>query len=79
MQATIKKKTYDTSDATYIGHRYAGEYGQADGFEERLFVASDGQHLLYGIGGADSPYSEPEIKLLSNEEAETWKQENNVE
>ena len=76
MKATIKKKTYDTDNAKSLGSLYFGEFGQTDGYEEQLFVAEDGQHFIYGIGGSDSPYSEPVIKLLSNKEAESWMKDN---
>ena len=78
MKATIKKKTYDTDVATSIGHKYFGEFGQSDGYEEQLFVTEGGQHFLYGVGGADSPYSEPEIKPFTNKEADAWKKENGI-
>ena len=76
MKATISKKTYDTDTATHLGGRYSGAFGQPDGFEEQLFVTKAGQHFIYGVGGSDSPYAEPEIKLVSEEQAELWRKEN---
>ena len=78
MKATIKKKVYDTDKATSLGHKYTGEYGQQDGFEERLFVTQDGQHFIYGVGGSDSPYAKPEIKLVTEKQAAQWKTENDA-
>jgi hypothetical protein len=73
MKAIFKDKEYSTFDATCLGYRHIGEYGHQDGFEEQLYLAEDGQHFLYGIGGPESPYAEPEINLLSEEEAAIWK------
>ena len=75
MKTTIKKKTYDTDTATHLGGRYFGEFGQPDGYEEQLFAAETGQHFIYGVGGSDSPYAKPEIKLISEEQAEHWMKE----
>lgn len=79
MQKKISKKVYDTDQASNLGCKYVGEYGQPDGYEERLFVNEDGQHFLYGIGGSESKYAEPTIELLSTEQADEWKKENGVE
>jgi len=73
MIVTIKEKTYSTYDAKCLGYRHIGEYGHDDGFEEQLFVSDDGQYFLYGMGGPESPYIEPEINLLREEEAVNWK------
>jgi hypothetical protein len=69
---TIKNKTYSTFDARCLGYRHIGEYGHNNGFEEQLYLAEDGQHFLYGIGGPESQYTEPEINLLTEEEAVIW-------
>ena len=79
MKSTIKGKAYSTETATCLGHRYVGEFGQDDGYEERLFVTDDGQHFIYGCGGAGSVYSKPKIKLMKAEKAEIWKQESTAE
>jgi len=72
MEAIIKGKTYDTDTATCLGHKYFGEFGQPDGYEERLFVTEAGQHFIYGIGGAESPYAEPGIKAFTEKQAQEW-------
>jgi len=73
MIVTIKDKSYSTFNARCLGYRHIGEYGHDDGFEEQLYVSDDGQHFVYGIGGPESPYTEPEINLLSEDEAANWK------
>jgi hypothetical protein len=77
MKTTINEKAYSTYDAECLGYRHIGEFGHADGFEEQLYLANDGQHFLYGVGGPDSPYIESEIILLTDQEAATWKKRTN--
>jgi hypothetical protein len=73
MKATFKDREYSTFDAHCVGYRHIGEFGHSDGFEEQLYVAADGQYFLFGNGGPDSQYCEPEINLLTEEEAVRWK------
>lgn len=78
MKKTIDKVVCDTDTATHLGSKYIGEFGVSDGYEEQSFVTAKGQHFLYGAGGLDSPYIEPIIKLLTDEQAEEWEKENGV-
>jgi hypothetical protein len=73
MKTTINDKAYSTYDAKCLGYRHIGEYGHQDGFEEQLYVADDGQHFIFGVGGPESPYIEPEINFLTKGEASSWK------
>ena len=70
MKQKIKGRVYDTENAENIGYKFTGEFGQSDGYEEQLYITKTGQLFIYGIGGADSPYPEPAIKLAAKEEAE---------
>ena len=79
MKLIIKRKTYNTDTATQLGFKYSGEFGEPNGYEERLYVTAKGQHFIYGTGGPESLYSEPAIKLLTDGEAKNWKKENNAE
>ena len=74
--AIINKKWYDTATATQIGVKYAGEFGDADGYEEQLFVTKSKQHFIYGNGGPDSKYIKPTIELCTDEQAADWLKEN---
>ena len=78
MKATIKKVTYNTETAAEIGFIYAGEFGQANGYEERLFETKDKKYFIYGVGGAESPYSQETIKPLTEKQAADWKKANNI-
>ena len=73
MQQKIGRKIYDTEKATNIGSKIVGEFGQPDGFEEKLYVTEDGKFFLYGAGGGNSPYSDPSIQLLTTGQANKWK------
>ncbi|MCL1878065.1 MAG: hypothetical protein FWF80_04340 [Defluviitaleaceae bacterium] len=79
MKAIINRKAYDTEDATKLGTKCIGEFGQADGYEESLYVTAGGDHFFYGVGGLDSPYAEPAIKRALKKEAVAWKKENGIE
>jgi hypothetical protein len=72
MKVTINRKVYDTEKADYIGGKFVGEFGEPGGYEEQMFVTKAGQHFIYGAGGPESPYAEPEIKLISDDEAKSW-------
>jgi len=76
MKKRIKGKLCDTETAVLIGTKYAGEFGQADGYEEQLYITRSKQHFMYGNGGPESKYTEPVINLLTEPEAEAWKKEN---
>ncbi|MCL1861993.1 MAG: hypothetical protein FWF78_00315 [Defluviitaleaceae bacterium] len=78
MQAIIRKKTYDTDDATKLGTKCAGEFGSPEGYEEQLFVTKEGNHFFYGVGGSSSPYAEPAIKTATKKVADAWKKENGI-
>ena len=78
MKKTINRVVCDTETATQLGVKCVGEFGMADGYEEKLFVSKTGKFFVYGVGGAESIYAEPDIKVLKPEEADAWKKENNI-
>ncbi|MCL2199765.1 MAG: hypothetical protein FWB80_12675 [Defluviitaleaceae bacterium] len=75
MKAIINKKTYDTDDATKLGTKNVGEFGQANGYEEHLYMTKDESHFFYGVGGPKSPYPEAKIKRATKPMVEKWKKE----
>ena len=75
MKQKIKGKVYDTEIAKHLAFKFVGEFGQEHGYGEQLFVTKAGQHFVYGTGGPDSPYPEPQIKLLTEEHALSWEKE----
>ena len=76
MQKIICKKTYDTEKATVVKKVCEGNFGDANGYEETLYVTEDGSYFLYTNGGADSKYPEENITRKSKAAAEKWLAEN---
>jgi len=76
MKKVIKGRSCDTETAMLIGTKYAGEFGQSDGYEEKLYVTKSKQYFIYGNGGADSKYPQPAIELATDEQAKEWEKEN---
>ena len=72
MKKIICKKEYDTENATIVKKVTSGEFGEATGYEETLYVTNDGYYFLYTNGGADSAYPVENIKRLSKAAAEAW-------
>jgi len=75
MKKKIEGKTYDTETAKQIDVKYVGGYGEAHGYEERLYITIRNLYFIYGIGGPDSPYPAETIKPLTKEQADAWKAE----
>ena len=70
-----KKHIYDSSKAEALGNRAFSYYGDPAGYEETLYKTKGGLFFLWGMGGADSPYSAGEdIRPVTKEEAEAWLQ-----
>ncbi|MCL2099128.1 MAG: hypothetical protein FWH24_01655 [Oscillospiraceae bacterium] len=77
MKKVIKRKIYDTDTAKQLAFKYVGEFGEACGYEERLYITKRGLYFIFGCGGSDSPYSEPTIKPITKEHADEWETETN--
>ena len=73
MKKIICKVEYDTEASTIVEKRTFGNFGDADGYEETLYVTDGGKYFLYTNGGVDSIYPEENIKRLSATKAEEWK------
>ncbi len=73
MKKIICKVEYDTEASTLVEKRTSGNFGDADGYEESLYVTADGKYFLYVNGGAESKYPEESIKRMSAAKAEEWK------
>lgn len=79
MRKLIDKKVYNTETAEALGYVYSGEFGQADGYEERLFMAKSGQHFIYSVGGEESKHPGATIELVTKAQAKKWLKENCAE
>ena len=73
MKKIICKVEYDTEASTVVEKRTFGNFGDADGYEETLYVTDGGKYFLYTNGGVESIYPEENIKRLSAAKAEEWK------
>ena len=73
MKKIICKVEYDTEASTIVEKRTFGNFGDADGYEETLYVTDGGKYFLYTNGGVESIYPEENIKRLSAAKAEEWK------
>ena len=75
MKKIIKGHTYDTDTAKQLAFKYVGNFGDAHGYEERLYITKMKQYFVFGTGGPESPYPEPTIKPITQEHADEWEKE----
>ncbi len=76
MKKIICKVEYDTENATVVKKITEGCFGDSAGYEETLYVTSDGKYFLYTAGGEESKYPTEGIKRMSKAAAEKWLSEN---
>ena len=76
MLKIICKKSYDTDASEIVKKVTYGNFGDNDGYEETLYVTSDGCYFLYTNGGVDSKYPKEDIKRMSKSKAEEWLKNN---
>ncbi len=76
MKKIICKKEYDTETSSVIKKVTFGNFGDADGYEETLYVTEGGSYFLYVNGGADSKYKKEDIKRMSEKSAKEFLEEN---
>lgn len=73
MKKVICKVEYNTETAEVVASYTSGEFGDATGYEEILYVTPDGKYFLYTNGGAESIYPEEKITRMSEAKAKEWK------
>ena len=78
MKKVICKVEYDTETADLVAKFTYGTFGEPDGYEESLYVTAAGKYFLYVNGGAESPYTEENIKRMSAVKAEEWRAEKGI-
>lgn len=76
MKKIICKKEYDTETSSVVKKVTVGNFGDAEGYEETLYVTESGNYFLYTNGGEASPYAKEDIKRMSAKAAEAWIAEN---
>lgn len=72
MQKIICKKLYDTDASEIVKKVTCGNFGDADGYEETLYVTADGSYFLYENGGQNSIHPKENIKRMSKKAADEW-------
>lgn len=78
MKKIICKVEYDTEASELIAKHTSGAFGDADGYEESLYVTATGKYFLYVNGGSESPYAKEDIKRMSAAKADEWKAEHGI-
>ena len=76
MQKIICKKLYDTEKSEIEKKVTFGSFGEADGYEETLYVTEDGSYFLYENGGESSIHPKENIKRMSKKSADEWLKNN---
>lgn len=72
MQKIICKRLYDTESSEIVKKVTFGFFGDPCGYEETLYVTSDGYYFLYENGGEESIHPVEAIKRMSKKSAEEW-------
>ncbi|MEE1274833.1 MAG: hypothetical protein UHI81_10080 [Olegusella sp.] len=76
MKKSVKKgnrtSVYDTEGATEIKTVNHGTWGDPAGYSETLYQGKNKLYFIYGIGGAESPYPEEDIKPIAAKDAKVW-------
>ena len=74
----IRAKSIDELNAELVAKYTSGSFGDADGFEESLYMTEKGKYFLYVNGGEESPYKAENITRMSAEKATNWREERGV-
>ena len=72
MRKVIRQKEYNTENATVLGTYTQGQFGDPNGYQEKLMQTPDGYLFMYGCGGPSSPYPVETIKAVSKVSADKW-------
>ena len=73
MKKIICKVEYDTETAALVKKNTFGEFGDATGYEESLYVTENGKFFLYVNGGEESIHPTENITRLSAQKADEWR------
>ncbi len=72
MKKIICGVEYDTAASTVVKKVTNGYFGDPTGYEETLYVTTDGKYFLYTNGGEESKYPTEGIKRMSKKSADAW-------
>ena len=63
---------YDTAASTVDKKFTYGKPGDADGYEETLYITGDGKYFIYTNGGSLSKYPYENITPIARVEVKNW-------
>ena len=63
---------YDTSTSTVDKKFTYGVPGDPCGYEETLYITSDGRYFIYTYGGVNSKYPTENIVPIERDEVKNW-------
>lgn len=72
MKKIIEGAVYDTELATMDKKFTYGAPGDPAGYEETLYITSDGRYFIYTNGGARSRYPHEDITPIEREYVKDW-------
>ena len=72
MKKIIDGATYDTQSSTLDKKFTYGAPGDATGYEETLYITSDGRYFIYTNGGTKSKYPHEDITPIEREQVREW-------
>lgn len=72
MCKNIDGVTYDTQTSTIDKKFTYGAPGDPCGYEETLYITSDGRYFVYTNGGINSKYPREEIYPIVREDVKGW-------
>ena len=72
MRREINGVVYDTFTSTIDKKFTYGVHGDPTGFEETLYITSDGKYFVYTNGGSASKYPVENIVPIEREEVKNW-------
>lgn len=72
MRKEIDGVIYDTETSTIDKKFTYGAPGDPCGFEETLYITSDGRYFIYTYGGKNSKYPDENVTPIERENVKGW-------
>ena len=72
MRKEVDGVVYDTLNSTVDKKFTYGVPGDPCGFEETLYITSDGKYFVYTYGGQSSKYTSENIIPIKREDVKNW-------
>ncbi len=76
MKKIVRGKVLDTETAEVVKKITFGEFGDANGYEETLYVTAEGAYFIYTNGGPESKYPSENITLKYQASVDKWLKDN---